>query len=77
MTMIFSRVTIVTMISISIIATATMIFGPTLKLWSYLLELSIVRSLSDGVPQRDLSIAKQTNLVGFDLWAGEGEDRLD
>ena len=36
--------------------------------WFYLLELSIVISLSHGVPQRDLSIAKKTNLFSFDTW---------
>ena len=53
-------------------------FSPVWKLWqwfsdqlwtTHLLELSVVSGLSHSVPQRDLSIAKQTNLIGFDLGA--------
>ena len=35
---------------------------------SHLLEFTIVRGLSDGIPQGDLSVAKQTNLVCFDVF---------
>ena len=34
----------------------------------HLLEFTIVRGLSDGIPQGDLSVAKQTNLVCFDVF---------
>ena len=92
MTVIFSRVIIVTMISQMVSSLISWILlqiflllgllrpriSRFVKFSSYLLELRIVISLSHGVPQRDLSIAKQTNLFGFDtggfkvwiLWIG-------
>ena len=45
------------------------------QLWSYLLQLSVIVSLSDGVPQRDLGIAKKANLIlAFDLGAGQNDN---